>query len=163
MRFFIFSIAFIFIYGCKEPRILTPDSSISQSKIISFIEKNLVDSDIENIKLVVVIPNAGCNGCVGSTQSFVIDKMVEGDLKDSVVIWTDINDFKRLKLLLGSHNKILNHPNVIIDKQNEFKNMGFVSFYPEVIFFTQGEIKSRTFLKPENPEVYSLMSKHLGY
>jgi len=159
-KILIFFSFFLYI-GCSNSKESIPDSSVSDEVLISYV-KEKTNSSFKEIKLVFVIPNAGCNGCVNSSQSYLIDNLMTKNLEGIVVVYTDIKDFKRMKLLLGPQVSILSHSNVIVDRTNEFKRKGFISFYPEVYLFENKKVKYRAFVKPENSEVFGIIKEHLA-
>lgn len=106
----------------------------------SGLYKNALNNNhIENQKFVVVVPGAGCGGCISNATYFLVNNV--GKIKDGVtIIFTGVMDKKLLKNEVGED--FLKKSNVKIDENNYFLAPEIVSNYPQVISFkgNDGEI-----------------------
>lgn len=90
------------------------------------------DSAMKNnqIKACLVIPRAGCTGCIAEALLYAKEKV--DYMKYSKVILTDISDRKLIALQAGSD--FMKHRNVILDSANSLLS-SFSSAYPKVYYF----------------------------
>ena len=97
-------------------------------------------------KYVLVIPNAGCGGCISEAETFVSNNYHASDSLCS--IFTNLKSSKQIKLRFG--DSVYYHPNVIIDTSNRFL-FKEKSVYPILIELKDGIVKKVTEQSPENP------------
>jgi len=93
------------------------------------VEKN----DINSLK-VLVIPRAGCGGCISGVTYYVVKNYDRLDTSMAIV-FTGVGDLKLLKNQVGAD--FLNKPNVIIDKDSYFQSSTIVSDYPTLVKLNQ--------------------------
>lgn len=97
------------------------------TRIGSFIPKE----KIQQAHYVLLIPGAGCTGCIGLATMFVKDHLP--NRKDLFVIFTKIQDIKTLKLQLGS--EFLHSPNIFYDSTGVLNDPRNENIYPQLIKF----------------------------
>lgn len=114
-------------------------------KVIHEIDNKQVSSQ-KNIKVFLVIPNAGCIGCISSAEAFVLTNIDASD--DLVVIFTSFKSRKALKLKLGTD--IFNHSRVLIDSKEEVYRQGFSSIYPIIYYMKNEQIVDIKEARPDN-------------
>lgn len=115
-------------------------ASCSEGNKNSGLYKNALNQNhIEHQKYVVVVPGAGCGGCISNATYFLVNNYSK--IKDSVtIVFTGVMDKKLLKNEVGE--EFLKNSNVKIDQDNYFLAPEIVSNYPQVISFkgNDGEI-----------------------
>ncbi len=99
--------------------------------------KIVAKSDLEKYQFCIVIPNSGCPRCVGAATGFVA-KNIER-LGNTLVIFTDVNDDKLLKLQL--EKKSIARKNLIIDSQNLLKGEIGDGDYPQLLSLKKGRVE----------------------
>lgn len=106
----------------------------------------------DNYDVIVVIPRAGCTGCIDETTSFFL-KHVQQLNQRSLIILTEVGDQKLLKIRLGE--AFLESSRVLIDQDNYFTYSGVDSVYPQMIILNDGLIQDvKVFDKQEFEEKY---------
>ncbi len=119
-----------------------------------------INPDLMSNDFVVVIPHAGCTGCIGNATYFMIDYLDQ--INDKVaVIFTGIGDMKLFKLQVGK--AFLENPNVYIDGDNLFKKADVVTIYPQTITLENGKINELNIFSKEqiiagSPELVAKLS-----
>lgn len=111
--------------------------------------------DDSDVVAYVIIPNTGCSGCITSAETFLKNTVSKSDKLRFIL--TNIASVKMLKLKIG--NKIVDHPNVYIDKENMFYKGSFNSIYPTILFIDQKtkEISRRSEVSPTENGIGELM------
>lgn len=84
---------------------------------------------------ILIIPNEGCNGCIRDATDYVINSITERD--STFVIFTNIYDTKRLKLMLGDK---IQKPYILLDTKNQFFKKRISSIYPQVWSIEKGSV-----------------------
>jgi hypothetical protein len=95
---------------------------------------------ISQYSKVITIPKQGCSGCISGATDYVIttiDSLAESNV---AVVFTDINDTKELRLILGE--EVLEKSNLYIDKVGVIATK-FPSIYPQVFEKDKSKIISR--------------------
>lgn len=105
-----------------------------------------IDSDLKDIRVVLIVPNAGCQGCISSLEQFVIDQ--RGGLDGFLIIFTNYSSTKALRVRFTS--EILNGGNVFLDYKNLFGRGELSSLYPIIIYLEDGNMKTAEYVSPEN-------------
>lgn len=120
--------------------------SSSKSPAIDALE-NWLDSHDNNYSYCVIIPGAGCEGCILGTEFFV--KRYYGR-SDILFIFTRIETLKLLKHKLGQET--VNSDNVIFDVDNEFETVkqGTNNIYPTVCKIKEDKVEKIIYVTPEN-------------
>ena len=115
------------------------------------LERALLSADIGTGFLetpgLLVIPNAGCEGCITSAEAFVKDNV--GQINSLRVIFTGINSHKVLKQKIG--RDIYSHSQVFIDRSNLFYSPDIVSIYPSIIYLDEKSVMKIESVSPDNP------------
>ncbi|WP_339695947.1 hypothetical protein [uncultured Roseivirga sp.] len=98
-------------------------------------------------KALVIIPNAGCTGCITTAEAFVLDNV---DKSDNVkFIFTGTSSLKGLRLKLGED--IYENERVYIDRENLFYSPDLISIYPLVVYLQNGLVTTIEEMSPDNP------------
>lgn len=87
----------------------------------------------------MVIPRAGCSGCITSAESFMISYIKDSsqNKKNIRFVLTDFDSEKTLRARFGD---LYSNPMLIIDRDNIFKaNSSLKSIYPTIFFFKRSE------------------------
>ncbi len=120
MKKILFSLIFIILLGCISDR----DKYIQNT--LNELEK-VPNFSISKYNYVVIIPGAGCSGCISEAESFFLENS-----NDSIYfVFTNIYSLKYLKL--RTKNKI-NNSNVFIDKENKLLNSNIQENIYPIIF-----------------------------
>lgn len=96
---------------------------------------------------VLIIPGAGCDGCISGAQYFVIDNL--DSLRQFAVIFTGIGSKKALKVQLGEHT--FWHKSVYIDSADWVYLPEITDVYPTIAYLGDLKIDSIVYQSPENP------------
>ncbi len=87
-------------------------------------------------KYILIIPNQGCTGCISSAVFFAKENY---NMYDFSVIFTQIYDYKLLRLKIGK--AFLTKPNVFVDKTNIFNNFETSTAYPKILKLSNNKVK----------------------
>lgn len=90
---------------------------------------------LENYKYSLIIPRAGCSGCIGRATTFVIKNNEQ--LKKTLIVFTKVDDKKLLKIQLG---QVLHNQNILIDNSDLLSAAKTYSIYPQLITLDHGNI-----------------------
>lgn len=111
-------------------------NNASYEKVLSsLLEKNI---DLKDYSAVVIIPGAGCTGCISQAEDFFRQEMWR---EDHLFIFTNITSLKTLKLKMEGID-LENMDNTIIDKENLYdiqENQECI--YPHIAIVENGRIK----------------------
>lgn len=99
----------------------------------------------DNYQWVVVLPGAGCHGCIQDGEYFM-KRNVEND--KILFVLTKISSLKILQQKLGF--RINKYSNIYVDKENLFDIPSKNSIYPCVIKLEKGNILTYAFQSPES-------------
>lgn len=117
----------ILVFGCGK------DSNY-EKKLSFLLEKNL---DLRAYSTVVVIPGAGCAGCISHAESFF---RKEKDRDDHLFVFTNIASLKTLTLKLDGLD-LESMSNVILDKNNIFSIQDAPeNIYPHLVVVYDGRV-----------------------
>ncbi|MFW0714407.1 hypothetical protein [Pedobacter sp. N23S346] len=96
----------------------------------------------------MVIPRAGCSGCISTAEKYMIEYL-EDNKKQSKIKFI-LTDFDSQKVLLARFGSIARNQHVIIDPQNIFRaNQSLKSIYPTIFLFKNDELVKVTEISPE--------------
>lgn len=112
--------------------------SVREDKIEYFdsnVKRLIGDNNLKLSQGVVVIPNAGCTGCIDQAILFVKDNI--DSLKGFPIVFTSVRDRKLLKLTLGP---VQNHRNIFFDNDNLLGNGLVTSNYPQFLVLDEGQV-----------------------
>lgn len=132
----------VIVFGCKTNN---NENKILVNKIAELVPFNI----LKNKKVVILIPRAGCTGCIDGVTKFVYDK--KDSLDNILVIFTGVIDKKLLQI--NTDSAFLNHKNVIIDNDNLFMKENTRSLYPRVFYLDSKRIQQ---LGDFDPHEYSV-------
>ena len=102
---------------------------------------------LANKEAVLIIPGAGCDGCISGAQYFVIDHL--DSLRQFAVVFTGIGSKKALKVQLGEHT--FWHKSVYIDSADWVYLPEITDVYPTIAYLGDLKIDSIVYQSPENP------------
>ena len=97
---------------------------------------------------VIIIPNAGCLGCITVAEDFA--KKHAGE--DFYIIFTNISSLKLLKTKLGD---VSTYPNIIYDTENIFFSFYDESIYPCIVYIEEGEVNKIEYQSVEFPDTFN--------
>ena len=108
---------------------------------------NLTDDNFELNTPYVIIPNAGCPGCLSSAEDLVLKFKGSSCVK---FVFIEVTSLKQLKIKLG--HDILTYPNILLDNNGFASELDLHTFYP-LIFYPKINLLHE--ISPKNPESIS--------
>lgn len=120
-------------------------------------EKTYLTNAIENIEdnsqydWIIILPGLGCHGCIQEGELFMKKNISNRRI---LFVLTNIESLKILQQKTGI--KISNHPNVFIDRKNQFKLATDNAIYPCVIRMKNGEILQYAFQSPQTTAFHDI-------
>ncbi len=134
-----FGYAFL-LFGCGEERF--------GSKLNKTLTKNLGEETLESIDYLIIIPNAGCPGCITSAEDLFLRYGRQTDIQ---FIFTKFVSLKNLKLKLGLDSDF-DSENVFFDRVGVFTFGELESIYPAIIYLGSDKKHLKLeFISPTNP------------
>ncbi len=113
---------------------------------ISLLE--LANKEPEPTSIYMVIPRAGCNGCISDAERYLI-RCLEDSLDHDYIhfILTDFDSEKTLRARFGALYK---SSRLLIDQQDSFiSNKSLTSSYPTIYFFdANGDLSAVSEMSP---------------
>lgn len=141
MRNLIFLISFVFIISCNQNNNNEFENIIDKKNLVKFL--NARKLHLDSFKKVVIIPNAGCDGCISDAEKRFVNSYKS---IDTLYIFTRIADLKIFKNSLPK--EALMHKNVLIDTNSNLNSYGFYSMYPSIIEdISENNLKATPYLK----------------
>jgi len=119
------------------------------SQIIQGLKEIRPGVDLKLFRNILIIPSAGCAGCITTAEKFVLQHINE--LDSTLIVFTRISTKKIFNLKFGF---LSDKPNVILDFDDILGQNGFSSIYPACIIVADDSNKRIEYLSPENE--YSL-------
>ncbi len=138
-NFVICFICAVFLTSCKNDGISLQFNEAYQAANVQV--------DLHEIDIVLIIPNAGCQGCISTLEQFVLNR--NGQLQRLLIVFTNYSSTKALRVRFSS--KILDGPNVYLDSANLFGQGKLSSMYPVILYLEEGSVKKAEYVSPENP------------
>ncbi len=129
----------LFLVGCRNNGV--------EQQFIKAYETTGIDLKIKEIDIVLIIPNAGCQGCISTLEQFVLDR--NGQLGGLLVVFTNYSSTKALRVRFSS--KILDGPNVYLDSSDAFGQGKLSSLYPVILYLEGGKLERYEYVSPQNP------------
>lgn len=107
----------------------------------------LTHSNKMEYPIYIVLPRAGCGGCISDAEDYVLSIAKHKDGKKIGFILTDFGSEKILKARFG---KLINSKNVFVDKENIFAaNTMLKSIYPTVYMFNNSDLIKVSSFSPQ--------------
>lgn len=144
MRLIHYIVLSIFLCACS--------SKFSEEE--TFLANKVATLDLEGYNYVLIIPGAGCNGCIQESEFFLKQNV---DNEDLLFILTEPSSLKILRHKTGI--KISDKKNIIVDKEGKFKVPTKNAIYPCVIYIDNNEINDIDFQTPQTSALHSLYDK----
>lgn len=111
-----------------------------------------------NKQAVLILPKAGCTGCINSAETFVVDNAKVN--RSFGVVLTDIVSLKTTKIKFGED--LIDQENIYIDHNNDFYKNGLESLYPTIFYLRNKRIGHVEFVSPENPEALFNLGNYIN-
>jgi len=129
-------------------------AQFDQLSIFNTTVDSLFNNSIEKPLAYIVLPNAGCSGCISSAEKLLFEYVI--DTIPVKFILTNISSYKALRNTLG--DSILLNPLVYADKSNLFYNKfsQLYKIYP-IIFYTD----NTEYVNPDNPDAIEKLKKYI--
>lgn len=145
-------ISILITTGCSREKNQKPASKLDLLNIV------IEDYDIlKKAKAFIIIPNAGCDGCISSAESFVVSNLEE--YKGFCVVFTSVSSIKVLRIRTGAN--IINHNRTIIDNEDVFYRDSLRSVYPIVAYLKNETVFKAVDLSPFSPLALDSLLLHL--
>lgn len=134
----------LFLIGCQSPQ------TKFQQAVTTIEHKNL---KLENIKFIIIIPEAGCAGCISNIEEFYTQNSNNESL---FFIFSNIMSQKMLKskLQINNSNTFLDIENKLMECYPEEKKI-----YPCILEFEEGKIKNIYYQSPDENGLFILKNK----
>lgn len=122
----------IFTFGCSNKNSVF-DRIDEQFKLSL---KTLIKSDKISANIYMVIPRAGCSGCISDAESYMM-KSIEDSTNNRFIKFI-LTDFDSEKILRARFGALYKSNMLILDPNNIFKsNKSLSSIYPTIYFFDE--------------------------
>lgn len=100
------------------------------------ILENITTDDIQAYTSVIIIPGAGCTGCISQAERYYMDNK---DSNEILFVFTNITSKKTLRLRMGT--EILTSRNVLFDFSDSiFPHEYADKIYPHIISINNGHV-----------------------
>ncbi|MGW8124067.1 hypothetical protein ACV07N_15520 [Roseivirga echinicomitans] len=107
---------------------------------------DMVDNNLtRGVGHIIIIPGAGCGGCIDAATSYVIDYI--DDSLNVKVVFTGIGDLKLFKL--SFEDNLLKNPEIFVDINNYLMSTKIASIYPRELTLRDSEIIKVIDFSPE--------------
>ena len=110
----------------------------NKTELVRAFKELIPEKNYDDKKFILVIPGAGCTGCIGQATVTVRDQLSE--MSTGVVVFTKIVDKKILKSQLG--REVYDHKNVHFDVHGILSTPQLETIYPMLYTLENGEITS---------------------
>lgn len=129
-----------------------------ERKLLAEVVQDITKKDmLPNIRAYILIPNAGCDGCISTAEQFMFDNVDK--LSDVQFILTGIGSKKLYKNRFGA---LLQNPKVLSDYQNLAGANNLHSIYPKIFYMNNGQITKIVEASPEaKTDVWQDLKKYL--
>lgn len=105
----------------------------------------------------MVIPRAGCSGCISTAETFVLSCLK--DPKQYNYVKFILTDFDSEKLLRARYGKWYKSDMLIIDKENVFNaNKSLKTIYPTIYFFKDAKLVKVSQMSPDENGLSDLVA-----
>jgi hypothetical protein len=120
--------------------------SCQNNSLTKFYKKTLIsDFPNSNYKYILIIPYAGCPGCVTNAEEFLIK-----EIKNNKYLFIITNYYSRKAISLKLGETLLKNQNILLDSTNRyFATHCPESIYPITIFIEKERIKGISLGLPE--------------
>jgi hypothetical protein len=132
------------VMACTDQRAATLETLDKEFKkeLHNLTGKHELKADIY-----IVIPRAGCGGCISDSEKYLLDFLNKKRDNRIKFILTDFASEKILRARFGSH---LDNDVVLVDKESLFgANQDLKSIYPTVYMFKGGNLADVSSFSPE--------------
>jgi hypothetical protein len=143
------SLLYLSIISCTSKQ---KEYEHTQGDKILFI---LDEKDLKNNNFYVIIPNAGCPGCITQAERFLLENI--DSLNRTKFILTNFRSKKNIRIKLGAET--INNPKIIFDHNSEFSKGGLNSIYPIIIYLIEGKIHNIEYINSDNPNALSKLKE----
>lgn len=149
----------IYIYISITLAFVACSSNQSDPRIrdITLTMESLGLKEMLHSKAIIILPNAGCEGCITNTELFVKDN-ISGELGLTVVL-TGTTSKKNIRLKLGE--ELLKNKNVYLDLNSHFYQKGMVGLYPVILYTRNNEIFRLEEQSPSTPNALDSLQSFL--
>lgn len=131
---FRYSLFVVFLtFGCDEKKSQVP------ADLDAFLGAVTNEETLRNARIMIVIPNAGCSGCIMDSEQYMFDNIDR--LRNTFFVLTSFNSVKELRAkYFDVEQDFLKRKNIILDINKEFSKLTMDKRYPLVVFLTDGMV-----------------------
>lgn len=132
---------------CVLVIIITLASCSSRKETISlfnsFLSKELCPDSLLHKKMIVIIPNEGCGGCISVAEDFYQRNCQRNDI---LFVFTNVLSLKNLKYKIQ-----INFQNTIIDDENRYTDNlpAETRIYPCILYLSEGKVVKINYQSPK--------------
>ncbi len=121
------------LYSCNE--------NAAFNNVINKVYNN---ADLQNTDFIVIIPSAGCSGCILGVEDFYLNNKELSNIK---YIFFNIISTKELKMkgINSSYNTVLDTANIVMDAYPQNNKI-----YPCILELKKGKVINTYYQSPES-------------
>ncbi len=117
--------------------------------------KEIMGAEVEKAAYVLIIPNAGCTGCISDVETFVKENCQK--MPQTLVLYSTPQSVKLLKIRLKEHFK--DCACIRIDQSGQSALKGYNSPYPMLLTLEDGYITQTEIQSPDSIIDFSKLTK----
>jgi hypothetical protein len=121
------------------------------------VERDFLNSTIAQIdanhkyQWIVILPGLGCHGCIQEAEFFMQQYVTDRRI---LFVLTKISSLKILQQ--KTEVRINEHPNILVDRDNQFDIPTDNRIYPLVVYMKNGKMDNYSFQSPGNAAFHVL-------
>lgn len=140
--------SYCFLCACKEDTHIKEENFLTNAVATLEIDKQTYD-------WIVILPGLGCHGCIQDGEYFMQQNVENPKI---FYVLTNLPSLKIFQQKTGI--TIKDHPNIYVDRDNQFVVPTNNSIYPCVIQLKEGQIAEHTFQSPQTV-IFQQLKRHL--
>lgn len=145
----VFSLFCLCLFSCKE------DITKQEKAFLTHAIEMLPNVDRQAYDWIVILPGLGCHGCIQDGEYFMQQNVENPKI---FYVLTNLSSLKIFQQKTGI--TIKDHPNIYVDRDNQFVVPTNNAIYPCVIQLKEGQIAEHTFQSPQTV-IFQQLKRHL--
>ncbi|KYG75584.1 hypothetical protein [Roseivirga spongicola] len=141
----------ILVIACSK------NSNPKLEEVNSIIKSGNLNHEFYLETAILIIPNAGCEGCITNSENFVMTNIDRTNQLD--IIFTAVSSIKGLKLKLG--RDLVERENVFVDTDNIFYSSTLASIYPSIVYLKDKKAVQIEEVSPYNEQALDTLAIRL--
>lgn len=122
--------------------------SHSEDNFLFKLKANNLEALLEN-QIYLVLPGAGCDGCISSAEQFVLNGA--GEFQEYLtIIFTRFDSKKSILIRVNYDETILSKS--VFDSKNIYSSKLETSIYPKFHLVKSGKLVNTSMISPSNPQ-----------